>query len=194
MKAYLFFTAVSLLNLSLPNAALATPDRGESALHPLPTSIRIAQLDWQTTISKIGAFSIEMPGEPEEVTTTETDAEGNEFSTTEFRLENDLGYYGIGYFDLPAETREFEAQAVLDYIRSGILEDSGLEGEDLVAFAQLERSISQGDHPGREFRMADGDAHLGLQFFLVDVRVYWLFSVAWQEEDRDRFLDSFNTL
>lgn len=158
-----------------------------------PTSPTSPTANWQPFSSKVGGFTVQMPGQPKEE--VERGSKPNESDTYSYILDKGNSAYFISYYDLPntipaGKTREF-----FDSVRDGAVRGS-------KARVLNERDVRlDNQHSGRQVRYVDSEGvTYHMRLYLVNKRLYLtLVAIAQGENtkltpDADRFLNSFKLL
>jgi len=149
--------------------------------------ILLAQTTWKDFSSSKGKFAILMPGTPTEE--TEKDKEDGTVYNS-FKVEGEQSLYFVQYSDIPeiAGATSEEVKKILDNTPSEFV-----KGANAKLLGQ--RSISLTGYSGREFSFAINKEILGKGLvYLVEKRLYIVVAVTPEQDNAQKFIDSFRLM
>jgi hypothetical protein len=157
-----------------------------SANQPGLLAQRNAQPTWSKFSPKDGNFSVLMPGKPKEEQKTGTSPDEPVEDRT-YSVETKEGLFIVAYADFAQDIAQANPKDVLDEVTKGF----ATGGTKVVS----QREISLNGTPGREveYTVAAG-LNAQARIFLVDKRLYLVQVVTTKNEDRQRFLNSFQLI
>jgi len=183
-------TVFIFLCAAIFNISVQTPEWAELKSSEEAKSKSSEGATWKEFRSSEGAFSVLMPGTPEESTET-LSTEIGPLNLHSFTVNQRERSYGVVYADYPeALVQNTDPEGILDGARDGAV--AKVQGKLLS-----ESFIDLDNHPGREIKVESSDrtATLRARVYLVNNRLYQTVWAGPKEdsssEEVDRFLDSF---
>jgi len=184
LASILITNLITSLCLSISiTAPLKAVEPGDESISNLP--VLTSQSAAMSYESSEGQFAVQFPGEPESRTRTLPIA-GRSYDWTIFRLQNEVGFYGIAYTDLAPETIALGASAVIDSIKNTLTDElnwSALTGNG--------KSINVNGYPAREILGTQNNQLSVLRLVLADQRLYVVMSSSEDLTEIGQFIDSF---
>jgi len=177
-----------ILTTGLLTAGSLVPVRAETrpqSRHQ-PAPLHLAQSSWQAVASTTGKYTVQMPGTPQQRTTTTT-VGAKTLTWTINQSRNGSEAYAVAYTDLPLEVLELGREPVMEGMRNRLLASEF----DWQVFLNQSHRISMGDIPGMEYLNLRQEKVSALRLFLVNRLLFAVFASANDLANASRFMDSF---
>jgi hypothetical protein len=157
-----------------------------SAMPLNPSVVVASNRDEPRYVSAMGGFSVVMPSSPEEVTQTNQVGEGT-LDWTILATRTEEGTFGVAYTDIPLDLLALGQETIVESLKTQPL----LADLDWQAIANRGEPVYLDNIPGREYLHLSEGRFSGVQFYLVNRRLYAVMATSPNLGEVDQFVNSF---